>query len=139
MSIFSSSAPDPKTRVNLVDLFKPNNGCSDLMYTEKGDISLNIPLETGIPEHHHRDVADLNRKLHSTINHNENIIPPNTLLPSVTRLFQKSVSRSNQISREFDPDIDGTEVPLFAEPKLTNPFEHPVIRGVLSMVMGYGG
>lgn len=115
MSLFSTEKEDTnkdRTHLNLVDLFKPNIGCTDLMYTVSGDVSQDIPLEEGIDHtHHHQDVHDLNRELHSTINHNADIIPPNTLLPSVTKLFNRN--RENRLN-EFDSGIDGTEVPHFA-------------------------
>lgn len=100
-----------KTNVNLINLFKPNASCTNLMYTESGDVESEIPLQSDyIP---HKDVQDLNHSLHSTINHNENIIPPSTLLPSVTALFSPKNNTTLQHS-SYDPDIDGTDIPQFA-------------------------
>ena len=110
----SEPTKEIKKHINLVDLFKPNVGCTDLMYTETGDISTDLPLEEGInDEHHHMDVKDMNRELHSTINHNADIIPPNTLLPSVTNLFNR-FRRDKDRMKGFDSGIDGTDVPQFA-------------------------
>mmetsp|Transcript_20394 Transcript_20394/g.32413 ORF Transcript_20394/g.32413 Transcript_20394/m.32413 type:complete len:282 (-) Transcript_20394:140-985(-) len=142
--MFATEDPEPhrpvRTEVNLVDLFKPNAGCTDLMYTLSGDYTQNIPLQQGIHEHHHQDVKDLNHELHSTINHNEDIIPPHTLLPSVTNLFTNRLRRRHEHRmREFDPDIDGTDIPQFAKPSNSNPFEFCIVRAVLSTAMGYVG
>ena len=106
-------ASKPKTTLNLVELFKPNKGCTDLMYTESGDISQDTPLQNKIHETH-QDVNDLNRELHSTINEREHIIPRNTLLPSITKLFRKDKNENQFGQNDFNLDIDGEQIPHFA-------------------------
>jgi len=143
----AGSPTQMKGNVKLVDIFKPNVGCTDLMYTVSGDTSLDIPLHsiTSSTPHHHKDVTDLNRTLHSTINHNEDIIPPHTLLPSVTNLFRNKLHRYRYQSTqarhapEYDPAIDGMNVPTFDKPTAVNPFEYCLVRAILSTAMGAVG
>ena len=103
---------DKNDHVNLVDLFKPNAACTDLMYTVSGDVSGDIPLENSSNTRNQRDDSVLNDRFHSTMNQHEDIVPPNTLIPSITGLFRKQ--SLNRFQSEWDPDIDGTEVPHFA-------------------------